>query len=275
MKRHIGTILVILGAATFSGSGVLGKYTTWSGLSTAGARAIIAVLIMAIIRGGFKIRITKGNLLGAFGCASTSILFVIANKLTTSANAIVLQYAMPAVVIFLCWLFYGKKPSGGDLITAVLVLAGVILCSADQLGAGKMLGNILALLTAFTYALVFFCSRLPDTDAETYNFMGLIMCTPFSLFAFSDPGATFTMGNILAIIGLGLCLSGGYIFISRGMRTVSPVSAALTSNIEPVLNPLWVFIFLGEKPGAMALIGAVIVLGTVTVYSLRSAKNAG
>lgn len=268
MKKHIGTILVILGAISFSGAGVLGKYTNWSSMPTAGMRALVAAIIMAIARGGVKVRLTKGNLLGAFGCAGTSILFIFANKLTTAANAIVLQYAMPAVVIFMCWIFYGQRPGKKDIFCAVFVLAGVILCSASAMGGGKMTGNLLAIASAFTYALVFFCARMPDADAESYNFMGLALCSPLVLFAINDPACAFDARNLLGITGMGVCLSLGYILISRSLKTVSPISAAITTNIEPVLNPLWVFIFLGEAPGTLAIIGSIIVLATVTLYSI-------
>lgn len=268
MKKNNGILLVVLAALSWSVAGVLGKYTTWSPLATAGMRAVIAVVVMAVVRGGVKARLTRANLLGAFGCAATSIIFVIANKLTTSANAIVLQYAMTAVVILFNWLVYRQRPSKRDAITAALVIVGVVLCSADDLSGGSMLGNLLAICTAFTFALVFFCSRLPGADASDYNFLGLGLCMPFALFAINDPGATLTTGNILAQLGMGLGLAGGYIFISKGMKTVSPLSAAITSNIEPVLNPIWVFIFLGEAPGVLAIIGALVVLSTVTLYSL-------
>lgn len=274
MNKRLGALYVALAAITWSGSGVLGKFTTWSPLATAGTRAVIAVLIMAAVRGGFRARLTRGNLLGAFGVASTSIIFVIANKLTTSANAIVLQYAMSVVVILFCWIFYHQRPRARDIATTALVVAGVALCSLDGLSGGRLVGNLLAILTAFTFALVFFCSKMPDADPREYSFLGLIMCTPFALTAFFDSGATLTTGNILAQIGLGACLASGYIFITLGMRTVSPVSAALMSNIEPVLNPLWVFLFLGETPGWVAILGAIVVLSTVTWYSL-SEKRVG
>ena len=193
---------------------------------------------------------------------------MIANKLTTAANAIVLQYAMTAVVILFNWLVYRQKPTKRDALTAFFVILGVVLCSADDLSGGSMLGNMLAIVTAFTFALVFFCSKLPDANATDYNFIGLALCTPCILFAFNDPGATLTPGNILAQLGMGLGLAGGYGFISKGMKYASPLSAAITANIEPVLNPIWVFVFLGEAPGVTAILGAIVVLTTVTIYAL-------
>lgn len=268
MNEKKGTLLVALAAVSWSVAGVLGKYTTWTPLATAGMRALVAALVMAIVRGGIKVKLTRGNLLGAFGCAATSIIFVFANKLTTAANAIVLQYAMPVVVILFNWLFYRQKPSRRDAATCVCVLTGVIFCSLDELSTEGMLGNLLAITTAFTFALVFFCSRMPGADATDYNFLGLVLAAPALVSVIGNESCTFTLSNMLALTGMGIGLAGGYIFISKGMKLVSPLSAAITSNIEPVLNPMWVFIFLGEAPGVMAIIGAVIVLSTVTVYSL-------
>lgn len=263
-----GTLLVTLSAILWSFAGVLGKYVTWSGFSLAGARAFLAVLMMAAVRRSFRIRWTRANLLGAFGCAGTSVFYMVANKLTSSANAIVLQYAMPVVVILLCWLIYHQKPTPRDAITCVFVLIGVILCSAQSLSGGNIVGDLIALGTAFTYALVFFCSGMKNATPMDYNFLGLILCVPCAIYIPFDPGATFTTGNLLGILGMSVCLFGGYTLISLGMKTVSPVSAALTSNIEPVLNPLWVFLFLGQFPGWLTIAGAAVVLGTVTVYTL-------
>ena len=270
MQKKTGPLFVALAAVCWSGAGVLGKSVTWSPLATTGMRAIVALFIMALFRGGFRVRISRGNLLGAACVSVTSILFMTANKLTTAANAIVLQYAMPVFVILLVWVIYRQKPGRRDIITTVFVLAGVFLCSADSLGGGNLLGDALALLSGFTYSFVFLCARMKDTDPREYAFLGVALCTPLSLFAIFDPGATITLPNALAFLGLGLCLAGGYLLITIGMRHTSPMTAAITSNIEPVLNPLWVCLFLGEKPGLLAVAGAVVVLLSVTVYSVTA-----
>ncbi len=275
MQKKTGPLFVALAATFWSGAGVLGKNATWAPLSATGARAIVALLIMALFRGGFRVRLSRGNLLGALCVSVTSILFMAANKLTTAANAIVLQYAMPVFVILLVFLIYRQKPVRRDIVTTVFVLAGVFLCSADSFGGGNLLGDALALLSGFTYSFVFLCARMKDTDPREYAFLGVALCTPLSLFAITDPGATFTLGNALTFLGLGICLAGGYLLIAVGMRSTSPMAAAIAANIEPVLNPLWVFLFLGEKPGPLAVAGAVLVLLTVTVYSVtaRGAKK--
>jgi len=274
-RTYKGLLFCALAALFWSGSGVLGKYTTWSGIATAGGRSLFALIIMAIARGGIKVKLTKGNITGALGVALTSVLFMAANKLTTAANAIVIQYAMTAFVIIFCWVFYREKPNARTVICTAFVMGGVFLCSLDGMGGGKMLGNIFALITAVTFALVFFCSRMEGANAQDYSFLGVAVCVPLLIYGFWDEGCTFTLPNVLSQIGMGVCLAGGYTFMSIGMRYASPVSAAITANIEPILNPLWVFLFLGERPAPIALIGAAVVLITVTVYSITGIKYGG
>lgn len=272
MKRnHIGAIQVALGAIFWSFAGVLGKWLPWNALTINGIRSLVAAILMGIARRSFKVRLSRGTVLGALGVMLTSILYMAAMKLTTSANAIVLQYAAPAFVILFCWLFYGQKPSPRSVVTAALIMVGVVLCFADKMGGGRLMGNLLAILSAVTFALVFFCARMPDTNPAEYSYLGLLLCVPSALFGFFDPAMSADPAQWLAVIGLGVCLAGGYYFVSAAMGKVSPIFTVLLSNLEPVLNPIWVALFLpelGEVPGGLALVGSIIVLVTAGAYSL-------
>jgi drug/metabolite transporter (DMT)-like permease len=124
-----------------------------------------------------------------------------------------------------------------------------------------------------TFALVFLCSKLPDADSQEYSYLGLLMCTPFSLYAFFDKNMTLVPGHWLAVILLACCLGLGYYFMAKGMQQVTPISAALISNLEPILNPVWVFVFLGENPGVYTIIGAIIVLTAATAYTLWGSRH--
>lgn len=273
-KRKIGAIQVLLGAACFSFAGVFTKSIPWSSWTIIGMRAITCAILLGIARKGFKVRITKGTLLGAVGMALTGVLFLCATKLTTAANAIVLQYAMPIYVIALCWLVLKQKPSRTDLVTAICVLGGVLLCSWEGFtsGGGKLVGDLLAIASGVTYSLVFFCARMPDANAQDYTYLGALMSIPFCLCAFWDPEVTAAPLPWLGAACMGLCLAGGYYFISRSLNNVHPVTSALIANLEPVLNPLWVFIFIGEVPGTLTFVGAAIVIIAVTIYSLLGIK---
>lgn len=277
-KNHIGAMQVALGAISWSFAGVLGKWLPWNALTINGIRSLVAALLMGVSRRSFKVRMSKGTLLGALGVMLTSALYMAAIKLTTSANAIVLQYAAPAFVILFCWLFYGQKPALRSVVTAALIMLGVVLCFADRMGGGRLLGNVLALLAAVTFALVFFCARMSDTSPAEYSYLGLLLCVPSAAFGCFDPGMSADPRQWLAVIGLGACLFGGYYFVSAAMGKVSPVSAVLLSNLEPVLNPVWVALFLpqlGEIPGGMALLGSAIVLVTAGAYALTGDNPGG
>lgn len=274
-KRKIGAIQVLLGATSFSFAGVFTKSIPWSSWTLIGMRAVICALLLGLARGGFKVKLTRGTILGAVGMAVTGVLFLCATKLTTAANAIVLQYAMPIYVIVLCWLVYRQKPSRTDLITAVCVLAGVLLCSWEGFmgGGGKLLGDLLAIGSGISYSLVFFCARMPDTNAQDYTYLGAVLSIPFCVCALWDPSVTAAPLPWLGVIAMGVCLAGGYFFISRSLNNVHPVTSALIANLEPVLNPLWVFLFVGEIPGMLTFVGAAIVIIAVTVYSLVGIKG--
>ena len=268
--RHIGALEVALAAISWSFAGVFSKSLPWSSITQNGFRTLVAALLLALPRGTVKVNLTKGNVLGALGVALTNVLFLLATKLTTAANAIVLQYAMPAFVILFCWLFYHQRPSRFSLVIAGSIMAGVVLCSWQGLAGGNPLGDVLAVLAGVAFALVFFCARMPGANSHEYSYLGMLVCAPLSLYAFFDPAFTLNPVHWLLALGLGTCLAGGYFFISKSMNRVSPVSAALLANLEPILNPVWVFLFVGERPGPLTVLGAAIVLVSATVYAIHN-----
>ena len=262
-----------LAAVSWSFAGALSKSLPWNSFTINGMRSLVAAILLAFARRGVKVRLTKGTLLGAAGTALTGVLYMIAVKLTTSANAIVLQYAMPAFVILFSWIFYGQKPGARQLIIAACIMAGVALCSWEGLAGGNLPGDAIALTAAVTFSLVFFCARMPGADPRDYSYLGMVFCAPFALNAFFDPGVTANPVHWLTALALGFCLAGGYYFISKSMSNVSPVSAALLSNLEPILNPVWAFLLVGERPGRLTVVGACVVLAAATVYALLPARD--
>jgi len=272
-KSRIGALQVALAAISWSFAGALSKSLPWSGFTINGVRSLVAAVLLAFARRGVRVKLNRGTLLGAAGTALTGILYMVAVKLTTSANAIVLQYAMPAFVILFSWLFYGIRPGIRQLVIAACIMVGVVLCSWEGLSGGNALGDAIALMAAVTFALVFFCARMPGADPRDYSYLGMVFCAPFALNACFDPGVTANPVHWLTAIALGFCLAGGYFFISKSMSNVSPVSAALLSNLEPILNPVWAFLLVGERPGRLTVVGAAIVLAAATVYALLPARE--
>lgn len=275
-KNHdrYATLKIFLSALIFSSSGLTSKWMPWSAITLVGVRAIVAVIELGLFRRTFKVRINKQMAFAALCVALTSLLFIMANKHTTAANAIVLQFAMPMFVIVFCAIFFGQRPTKLDIITALMVLLGVTLCFLDHIGGGEMLGNVLALASAVTYSMVFLLSRVRDCDPFDYAYLGNVFASVLALHIFFDKQVNFQdpMPWLVLII-MGLCVGTGYLFLASGMKGTSPVTSALLSNVEPVLNPIWVFLALGEKPGTTAILGSALVLLTVTAYSILKSKR--
>lgn len=272
--RGKGAVYIVLASLVWSFAGVLSKWAPWSAYSIIGARALFTAVFFGFVRKSFKPSFSKGNLLGAFAVASTSILFIMANKMTSAANAIVLQYAMPVVVILGYWVFRGQKPGRLDIAASLCVLAGVALCFMGGLGRGAFWGDTVALISAFTYALVFFAARMPGADPADYTYLGNLVASLFLLYIPFDSGFTLSPSALLAVLLMGLCLSFGYFFFTAGMRAgIHPVTASILSNVEPVMNPLWAFVFLGENPGVVSLMGVALVLISVSVYNVMKTRQ--
>ena len=271
-RSSIGCIL--LACVCWSFSGLLTRLIPWNALTIAGFRALVAAVFLGAARKNYRPANTFGNWLGAFGVMATSVLFMFANKYTSAANAIVLQYAMPVVVILFEAMVRKKRPSKLDVAGVAVILAGVVLCFCEGMSAEGMLGNALALGAAFTYAIVYLAARRPDCDALSYAYQGNLVTAVLALYLPFDPGVTVAATPFLAALGMGVVLMLGYLFFSIGMkRGVPPVTAAIVSNIEPILNPTWCFLFLGEFPGVLSTIGAIVVLAAVTAYTILSAPR--
>ena len=269
---RIGTLFAILSALCWSFTGVLGKRMAWDAISILGSRGLIAALFLGWNRGGFFLKPSKATWLGAFGVVGTSVFYLSALSLTTAANAIALEYAMPAFVILLCWMFYHKLPRREEIITTICVFLGVLLCTIQGMRVGSVGGDLLALASGLAFALVFFCSRLPNTKQEDYAYLGNLISALFVIHMFFDPNVGKNPMDWFYGFLMGLAQTGGYFFFCKATSRIQPLTAAITSNIEPVLNPIWVFLFIGETPGLLSILGAVIVLTTVTIYSIRSAN---
>jgi len=282
-NKLFGPMMIALGGIAWSFSGVLGKGLLWNGFSKAGFRGILAAVAFGCLRKSFRVQFNKSLILGSLGVALTSLLYMCAVQYTTSANAIVLQYSMPVYVILLNFLVFRQKPVRRDVITILFVLTGVVLCCIEGLKGGGMLGNIIALLSGLSFALVFFASRLPGADAMSYSYFGNVISIPMALFMLFDPNVHFTptetvtsariFMDFLQAGALGVSLFLGYWFFSLGVKRTGAVTSAIISNLEPVLNPVWVFVFLKQSPGIYGILGALIVLVTVTLHSVLPRKT--
>lgn len=211
-----------------------------------------------------------------FGAVCNTVMafaFVAATKLTTAANAIVLQFTEPVFVILLMWLIFHKKPGGcGVCLRGSLCRDSLLLYTS--LDAGAMAGNLLAILSGLAYALVMMQKKFRGADFESSLLVSCALSAAIGI-PFYGQENEMSLHIWFFVLLLGVVQFGlSYVFLSRGLDAVSPVTASLTSTIEPILNPILVAVFYGETIGATAVIGALLVVGSATVYNVRQAKNA-
>lgn len=274
MKKAKAYVLVMMAALMWSLQGVLGKAAQWNTFSLVGVRAVFACMVLGAARRSYRLPMERKNWIAGAFVALTALLFLAANKLTSAANAIILQYTMPLFVLLIWMIVYGKRPERYELVFAFCTLTGVILCVSGKVGSGSMVGNLLALLSAITYAGVFSAGKLLEADVLDYSYVGNMLCVLFCLAIPFDGSFRFDWLNLSCTAAMGITVGVGYFLFAKGMQSgILPIEAAILSNLEPVANPIWVFFALGEKPGTLSVVGFVVVLLSVTVYSLL--KNRG
>lgn len=273
--KQRGTLYVFLSAVLYSIGGLCIKLINWNGVAINGARTAIALAVIGLylVAAKHKLKLNRWVALGALAVCGTNTLYAVANKLTTAANTIVLQFTAPIFVIVLSMLFFRKRPKRLDILACVLVLGGVLLFFVESLSAGGMLGNALALLSGVTYAGVFMLNDLPDGDPISSVFWGDVLSAVIGLpFVLTQP--RLEPKGIIALLVLGVFqVALAYILLAEGLKTTPPVTASLVSGIEPVLNPILVAVFYHETVGPLSLIGAAIVVVGVVAYNLLLLKT--
>lgn len=268
-----GTIFILLSAMFFSLGGVLIKIIPWSSITIQAVRSVFSTAVIAIymILTKHKFKFNISVIIGAVLNFVMAVTFVSATKLTTAANAIVLQFTEPIFVILLLWIIYKKRPSKEAVITCIIVFTGILCFFFESLSAGGMLGNVLAIISGAAYAGVFLIKGFKNGDFESSLVVSNILSIVAGIPSFAGESEFSTEIWIFVII-LGSVQCGlSYIFLSKGLDYVSPVTASLTSTIEPILNPILVAVFYGEMIGILSVVGAVMVIGSVLTYSLKQA----
>jgi drug/metabolite transporter (DMT)-like permease len=263
-------------AFLWSLAGLFIKVLDWNPFLIAGMRSLIAFLfLLAVVR---TARMTwSWPLAGAaLANAATMLLFVAANKTTTAANAILLQYLAPVFTALLGVVILKEHIRREQLVALLLTPVGLALLFLDRLSAGQLFGNLLALTSACTFALVFIFTRMQKEGNPLQSLMASHAVTALIALGIAAflPVPRFTPAAVGSILVLGVLQIGlATIFFSYGIKRVSAVTANLIALIEPVFNPVWVFLMLGEAPSAQALLGGALIIGSVTLASLMGARR--
>ena len=277
-KQHspvYGSIMMLIACILFSTGGILCKLIPWSPLAINGARNLLGGVLIGgyLLATHHKLKFNWKVLLGAICMSGVTTLFIVANKLTTAANAIVLQYSAPVWLILISVFLLHKKPTVKDIVTMIFVFLGIILFFLDGIGSGGLWGNVAALGAGIFYSGLFLLNSLPGADSLSSLFIGQlgtgIILTPLVAFE-----TDFSPVPVITVIALGLFQVGlGYVFFNLGTKYTAPVTASIIAGVEPVLNSLLVAVFWGEMLKPLALAGAIIVVLAILVYNIISARS--
>ena len=270
-ERDKAILFLIVTAILWSLGGLLIKWVSWNPIAIAGTRSAIATLLMLAFVRRPHFTWSFVQIGTAIVYAVTVILFVVANKLTTAANAILLQYTSPTYAALLGAWFLGERATWLDWMTIVATMGGVALFFLDELTTGGLWGNVCAISSGATFACLVILLRKqshgsPLESVILGNALTALVGFPFMLESMPDFSSWVGL-LILGVVQLGL----PYILYSVAIKHVTALDAILIPAIEPILNPLWVFLVMREVPGPWALLGGFIVLVSVTSRSVLSA----
>ena len=258
--KNKGNLYILATAILWSTGGLLIKFIPGNAVAINGARSLVAFLFFCIYRKGIKIKVNRHILLAAFCLTMTNLLFVIANKMTTAANAIVIQYMAPIYVLIWDCIYRKTAPKKKQCLIVLMAFAGMVLFFLDKLEGGQMLGNLVALASGVTFSGVYFVNSLPEASSDDSSmiafFLSFLISIPFLGDVRMMDGTAIAALLILGVFQVGL----PYVLFAKGTKLTSPVSASLIGLLEAILNPVWVFLFYGEQPGRYALAGAAIIL---------------
>ena len=260
MSRKNGIYLLILTSILWSFAGVCIKFISWNGFAIAGIRGLIASLVMLVVIKRPHLPRSNFQIAAILSYVSLVILMVLSTKLTTAANAILLQYTAPIYSAVLGYFLLREPVSRHDIIVMILVLSGLAMFLYDGLAGGRMAGNILALLSGVCYGSmnVFMrkCSQFSPADNIFWgNLLAFLLMLPFM----DHP--ELSKWNIGMILFMGIFQLGlAYILYAIAIPHVPALEATIITVLEPILNPVWVMLFYGEKPSILTILGGAIVL---------------
>lgn len=299
MKKLSGVPALILCALLWSSGGLLVKFVNYNSFAIAGVRSFIALCFLMIsLRRWPKFVIyadeavaadkaptadkavaadkagrarcidrekTRDLWLAGITYALTMTFYILGNKLTTAANTIILEYTGPLYIILFGPAILGEQNRRSDYVTAAGVIAGMVLLMSDGLSTGNHLGNFLAALSgvSFGFSTIFMRKLRGDNSENAFmlsHIINVVLWSPFIIMS----GAP----DLLSLCGLllmGVFQNGiPSILYSRGLDKVPALTGSFISMIEPLMNPVWVFIATGERPTVLALLGGVLIIGFVT-----------
>ncbi|HEV2859699.1 MAG TPA: DMT family transporter [Pyrinomonadaceae bacterium] len=275
----VSPVLFVLAAALlWSTGGLFIKATQLGALELSFGRSLFAAGTIAYLTRREGFRANGVTLVASVLYAALLILFVVANKLTTAANAIFLQYTAPVyVLVFEPWM-YGERRRLGDLFVVLACVAGMSLFFVGQLRPDDVAGNLTALASGLCFAFFLLLLRHPRAGrvnrASSTLYGNLIICL-VTLVPFARGAGELTARDLGIVFYLGVFQIGvAYTLFTLGIRRgVRSLDAGIVGYVEPMLNPVWVFLFIGERPSGWAVLGGAVIIAAVMAHTITLAKR--
>ncbi len=266
-------LLIVFAALLFSTGGAAVKATALGPWQIAGFRCLFAAVVLVIVLPSTRRGWNRGTLRVAVAYALTLVLYVLANRLTTAANAIFLQYTAPLYVLLLGPWLLRERIRGWDGGFMLALAAGMVTFFLGTevpaaTAPSPLLGNLVAALTGLTWGLTLLGLRQLEATGKggasaavlAGNLLAFLICLPFAF-----PIGPSAPTDWVAVVYLGVVqIALAYVFLTRALRQVRALEVSLLLLLELLFSPVWAFLFHGEVPGPWPLVGcAVILLATV------------
>lgn len=277
--RQTAMLMMAACAVLWSLGGIFIKLISWHPLLISGGRSLIAAAVVGLYMAWKKIpvKVCRYSVAAGISLCLCLLFFVVANKLTTAANAIVLQYTAPIFILLVNALFFGQKLRKKEVLAVLGTMAGTVLFFLDQLSPGNLLGNLLAILAGMFLGSMFAIVGQAGGD-DSVRMSGILFAhilTALLGIPMGLPATTSCSGwEILYILILGVLQLGiPYVLYALASRDCPPLACSLIGMLEPLLSPVWVLIFAHEVPGVFALLGACVIIGVVTWWCVTDEKS--
>lgn len=271
LNKHV--FLLLLTAILWSLGGVLIKSIDWTPLAIAGSRSLIAIVIISLLQPATLNKLSWRVVPGAMAYAATVILFVVATKLTTAANAIFLQYTAPIYIALIGPWFLGEHTRWQDWVLIAFALCGIALFFFDRLSLDGLWGIVAALASGLAFAWLTILMRhqrkgSPEAVVLLGNIVTFVVTIPWMI-----PVVNLRQ-NAPWLLALGVVqLAIPYLLYSVAIRHVRALNASLIGIIEPILNPVWVMLLRAELPAPWSIAGGAIVLTSSVLRSVVAVRE--
>ena len=275
---------VVLAVLLWSSGGLLIKMTSISGYEVNLGRCFFAAITIALLTKFKALKADKFTILASVFYVGALSFFAVANKMTTAANAIFLQYTAPIYILVFAPLVLKEKFRFSDLLTVIVCIFGMVLFfvdvapNANLTTESQFIGNILGLCSGVSlggYILLLRHPKALQQNPASSVFYGNILAIFVMLpFIVSNP-SVWTGKDIFAVVILGVFQIGlAYFLFTYGVTNgVRSLDASIIGFIEPLLNPVWVFLFIGEKPSSWAILGGIIIVVAVIFHTLKRSRK--